>query len=302
MSEKHEYTAYRGGRTSKGRLGAAMAVASTLSVVALVSFFSVGMVGAAMGVGFGGFVANFDSVNATSGGEIFPVLADQAACDNAPQLQAALDGTAELDDGVEFFKDLPLPTGFGDADFARVSIVASAGANPIQVEGLDLRLTALEADSLTLEDADVREYGPSDYDDGSAGVAVDGSYIDTSNGFHVDSPDGPTVYNNSDDRVTNPDTGVQSTTEFGINASGGFSLENGTAAAHMVTFGSINLRDLDLFVQILDESANDDTAANGSLARVVNPTERTCEALADRSTAGDVRTNGTSSGGTKLVG
>jgi hypothetical protein len=302
MSEKHEYTAYRGGRTSKRRLGAAMAVASTLSVVALVSFFSIGMVGAAMGVGFGGFVANFDSVNATSGGEIFPVLADQAACDNAPQLQAALDGTAELDDGVEFFKDLPLPTGFGDADFARVSIVASAGANPIQVEGLDLRLTALETDSLKLEDADVREYGPSDYNDGSAGVDADGSYIETDNGFHVDNSDGPTVYNNSEDRVTNPDTGVQSTTEFGINASGGFSLENGTAAAHMVTFGSINLRDLDLFVQILDESANDDTAANGSLARVVNPTERTCEALADRSMAGDVRTNGTSNGGTKLVG
>lgn len=254
-----------------------------------------------MGVGFGGFVANFDSVNADSGGEIFPVLADQAACDSAPQLQAALDGTTELDGGVEFFKDLPLPGGFGNADLARVSIVASAGANPIQVEGLDLRLTALEADSLTLDGADIREYGPSDYDDGSAGVDADGSYIDTNNGFHVDEADSPTVYNNSNGRVTNPGTGVQSTTEFGINASGGFALQNGTAAAHMVTFGSISLTDLDLFVQILDESANSDTTANGSLARVVNPTERTCEALAERSTAGDVRTNGTSDGGTRLV-
>jgi hypothetical protein len=284
--EDSEFTRYEGGHTSKRRLGAAAGAASTLLVISLIAFLSIGSVGAALGVGVGGFVANFEEVNAPSGGEVFPILDEQPSCDEAPQLRASLDGTTKLNGSVEFFKDLPLPSsGFDSGDFARVSIVAQSGSSPIQVEDLGISLTALETESLSLQNADIREFANNSYEVGFSGYGVKGSYLEPGDGR------GASAVNDPSKDAMDPSSGGTTTPEFGIDAPGGFKIENGSAAAHLVNFGSITLNELNIFVQILNE--NNDNLANGSVARVVNPTERTCEALAEASQAGAVDENST---------
>ncbi len=255
MTEKKK----REGDYSGKRLAGVMGMATTVLVIALVSFMSVGMVGAAMGVGIGGFVANFDDVEYTEGdAAIYPVLGAQAACDEAPQLEASLDGTTTLDGDVEFYKDLPLPDSFGDNEIARIAIAAEAPEEGIDVEDLDLRLTALEAESLELGDADIQEFSPEEYDD-DATDEVEDSYAPSGEGD-----------------VSGEGT-VENTPEFGIDASS-FEVTQGTAAAHQVSLGSIDLQNLDLFVAIDDRSAFDNP-----VDRAVEPTDRDCESLADES-------------------
>jgi hypothetical protein len=297
-----EFTRKRGGSHSTRRFGAVAAVAAVLSTAAFVTFFTIGMVGAALGIGVGGFVANFDNVSASQGAEIFPVVGEQAACDEAPQLQASLDGTAELSGGVEFFKDMPLPSpgDFPNDDFARITIVGQDDGTPIQVSGLSLRLSALETDSLSLGGADIQEFGPGDYEpQGDLGIAADGSYIDTTNGFVVDEQDSPTVYNKSGNKPSALDTSTDEskTPEFGIRATS-FSLKNGTAATQFVSLGSISLSEVNIAVQILNES--EDTE-NGPITRVVSPDERTCDALAEASTSKNATNLNESSGGLDLA-
>ena len=253
-----------------------MGIASTLAVILLITIFSIGMVGAALGVGIGGFVANFDEVNATGGAEIFPVLGQQPACEDAPQLQASINGTAELSGSVEFFKDLPLPdSGFDNDEFARIMIVGQDNGTPIEVSSLDLRLSALEADKLVLEGADIREYSPENYSD-EGGPGVEGSFIDTTDDRTggIDT-EGPSVAFDDDREALDPSTGNSSTPEFGIDAPDGFLINNGSAAAHFVSFGGISLSDLNLAVQILNESDTDD--------RVLSTGERNCDSLANKS-------------------
>ncbi len=260
------------GEYSKKRLAGVAGLASTLLVIALVSFLSVGMVGAALGVGIGGFVANFDDVEYNDGdAEIYPVLGEQPACDEAPQIEANLGGEATLNDGVEFMKDLPLPESAFDADdFARITIVADAG-DGIQVDDLTLRLTALETANLSLSEADIGEnaYGQGDLDDETE--AAD-AYSDT-------------------------DTGA-SGAEFGIEADSFNLPEGGSAAAHSVSFSEIDLTELNLFVQILNETNAD---SHGSVERVIDPDDRDCASLAEASTSDDADDLSTASGGTQLA-
>jgi len=281
------------GEVDKRRFAGIMGVAGTAVMIALISFFSIGMVGAAIGVGIGGFVANFENVSYNDdNAQIYPVLGAQAACDNAPQLEASLTGQATLFNGVEFFKDLPLPGNqFGDGDeFARISIVASGGSDGISVNNLDLRLTALETPNLSLTGADIQEFSPSDYNNSTTAEA---SYV---------APGQAGAVNNTGTSAGGPGNSQSETPEFGITANSFNLPDGGTAAAHQVSFESISLQDLDLFVQILDEGANDNPS-NGSIERVVNPSERNCEALAAVSTAGDVESNGTVTGaGPQLTG
>jgi len=264
------------GKIDEKRFAAMMGITSTLAVVSLIAFFSIGMVGAALGVGIGGFVANFDSVNASDGGEVFPVLGVQAACEQAPQVQAKLDGTTEIDGQVEFFKDLPLPSNnFNSTDFARLTIIGQSGTDPIKVTGLNLRLSALKATTLTLDDAEIKEFGPSKYEVSKADYAGAGSWIETTDSYTdgIDS-DGPEVFEGQ--RVMDPSTGNTTTPEFGIDAAGGFNIDNGTAAAHQVSFDGISIKDVNLAVQILNKSETD-------TGRLVEPNNRTCQSLADES-------------------
>jgi hypothetical protein len=290
---KREYVRNKRSGYSPRRFSAVMGTAATLATVSLITFFSIGMVGAAMGVGIGGFVANFGKVNATEGAEVFPVVGQQPACDDAPQLQATLNGTAKLSDGVEFFKDMPLPSGaFPNDDFARITIVGQDNGTPIQVSGLSLRLSALETDRLGLGGAEIVEYGPEDYDSGNGTPGAEGSYVDTTdNATGGIQTEGPSAAFDDGRSALDTDTGPSSTPEFGIDATS-FLIKNGSAAAHFVSFGGISLNDVNIAVQILNESE--------SAARVVRPNERTCDALAEASTVNDSDNLSESSGGIEL--
>ena len=250
-----------------------MGVATAMATVAIITFFSIGMVGASLGVGIGGFVANFGEVNATEGAEIFPVVGQQPACADAPQLQASLKGTANLSGGVEFFKDLPLPADFGNNgdSFARVSIIGAAPSdNPITVDDLNLRLTALKTPELSLSDAEIKEFGP-----GSSG------YNDTG------STDAEDSFAPSGEGTVGTDAGSDpaNTPEFGINASSFVLPKGGSAATHQVSFEQISLTDLDLAVTIIDNTSSG--PAVGPTPRVVGPDNRTCTALAEASNTND---------------
>jgi hypothetical protein len=277
--EKVTYTRPKDeGEVDSRRLAAVIGAAGTVATIALISMFSIGMVGAALGVGIGGFVANFDNVSynasdagqpADAGAAIYPVLGSQPACENAPQITASLTGTSNLYGGVEFFKDLPLPSDFTNDDFARISIVASAPdtASGIEVSDLNLRLSALETKSLNLTGADIGE----------------NSYQNSSNNDLVDNSLASDAYGNG--------TGA-SGAEFAITADS-FNLPNGgSAAAHQVSFQSISLQDLDLFVQILNSSDTNDL--NGTPDRFVSASgDRNCDALASASKSSDANDLGT---------
>jgi hypothetical protein len=140
------------GEVNKRRLAGILGAATTAMMAMLIVVFSLGMVGAAVGVGIGGFVADFGQVNATDtdGATIYPVLAEQPACESAPQLNADINGEVQIGEYVEFRKDLPLPSSaFTNGQIARITIVSDVdpigpGNNTISADNLDLRLTALK--------------------------------------------------------------------------------------------------------------------------------------------------------------
>jgi len=262
----------------KRRFAYVMGGASTAMIVALLTFFSIGMVGAALGVGIGGFVANFEEVSYTDGNaQVYPTLGTQAACDKAPQLEASLSGTTTITGGVEFFKDLPLPSNFGtNFDFARITIIGN-GTGGITAQDLDLRLTALETANLSLSGADIQEFSPSEYDNGSD---AESSYV----------PSGTTS-------VTNDTTVASETPEFGITADEFVLPQGGSAAAHQVSFASLDLEEVNLFVQILNSS---NATSNGPTERTVAPGSRDCDSLASASNSGAANDVDSSSGGLDL--
>jgi hypothetical protein len=262
------------GEVDKRRLAGILGAATTVMMLLLVITLSLGMVGAAMGVGIGGFVANFGTVDA-DGGVIYPVVGEQAACDNAPQLEASLSGTATVDRYVEFYKDLPIPSdlSLNNQDHVRISILSNLSSSNVTAQNLDLRLTALEAEDLVLGDNDtttpkatIQEFGPNQYNYTTSGTnEANASYAPTGAGQNA----------------LNGSPATQ-TPEFGINASTGFSLKNGTAAAHQVAFQQISLPQVDVAVNFINSSFNGDSNS-GPASRVINPGERTCSALANAS-------------------
>ncbi|MCX2818477.1 hypothetical protein EGH25_03800 [Haladaptatus sp. F3-133] len=255
------------GEVDRRRLAGIMGAATTATMVLLIVTLSLGMVGAAMGVGLGGFVANFDKVNTTSDASIYPVLGEQAACTQAPQLEATLAGTAEITStsegtpAVEFFKDLPLPSNLWyDGDFARITIAANGSdTSPIEAENLDLRLSALEANSLNLGDGNIAEFST-----GNLGDSPEDSYE------RADALNESSSINATDTIGSGSFAGE---TEFGISA-GSFEILGGTAAAHQVAFDSINLQDINLAVQIVNNTDN-------AVVSPSTPTESDCHALSD---------------------
>jgi hypothetical protein len=246
------------GSVSRRRFAAVFGTASTLVVIAGVAFFGVGMVlGASLGPGVGGFVAQFENVSYTDGNaDIYPVVGAQAACDNAPQLEVKLDGKTLLDGGVTFYKDLPLPeTSFSPNQMARISIVGDSGTEPAEVTDLNLRLTALAADRVRLGETKIREFGPNQYED--TGDAND-SFAPVGNG------------------TLDPTADASRVPEFGIDAETFVLPKGGSAATHQVSLGSISLNSVNIFVAIDNESDLTNPAP-----RVVEPDNRTCESLAE---------------------
>ncbi len=244
------------GSVSRKRFAAVFGAASTVVVIAGVSFFSIGMVlGASLGPGLGGFVAQFDNVSYTQNkADIYPVVAPHPACENAPQLEANLEGKTYLNGNVTFYKDMPLPDSFGPNQIARISIVADSGTSRIEVTDLNLRLTALNAENISLGNTTLREFGPNQYEDTG----------DPNESF---APVG--------NASLNPNSDASRVPEYGIDAETFVLPDGGVAAANQVTLDSISLRNLDLFVVIDNESDLSNPAP-----RVVEPNNRTCSSLA----------------------
>lgn len=232
-----------------------------LLIVAVMTFSIAGTVaGTVLGGGVGGFVASFGTVNADQG-TIFPVLDEQPACENAPQLLAVLRGETTIHDELEFHKDLPLPGGvdYGGADMVRISIVGDLNDDEVFVRDMDLRMSALIAEKIDLESDDgtnveISEFGPDTWDEG--GGAEDRFSQDRMFGF--------------DDADY----------EFGISAEGEnvFILEGGSAIAHSVSFGEITLPNVDMFLAMGSEDDFEQTSVD---PRVVRPEERSCDALVE---------------------
>lgn len=247
------------GKLSRKRFATTLGTASAITIISLSTFLGVGMVaGAMLGPGMGGFVAQFGEITYNQGSaEIYPVLASHSACDNAPQLEASLDGQTTLNGDVVFYKDLPLPsTEYTQDQMARISINAKAPPSGIQVQDLDLRLTALKADQIKLGNTSVREFGSGTqygYNDGTQNASF--------------SPSGSGSLDPTDDSSLVP--------EFGVDASLFTLPSGGTAAAHQVSFGSIELTSVDLYVAIDEKSS-----FSSPIERVVEPDNRTCSALA----------------------
>jgi len=236
-------------------------VFGSVSSLFAISFFvilSVGLVfGATLGAGIGGFVASFENVTYNQGdAAIYPILDGQAACDHAPHLGATLNGSSTLRGDVQFYKDLPLPSGSGEefdtGTIARIAIIADAPSGGINVQDLDLRLSALSADRAEFGSTVVREFGPNAY-----GTNDNESFAPFGNA-ELD-PDASTDPN----RVP----------EYGIDAEL-FNLDNGTAAAHQVSFQSISLETVNLAV-FIDDKSN----FTNPTVRVVEPNNRTCDSL-----------------------
>jgi hypothetical protein len=108
--------------------------------------------------------------------------------------------------------------------------------------------------------------------------------------------EGPSAAFDDGRSALDTDTGPSSTPEFGIDATS-FLIKNGSAAAHFVSFGGISLNDVNIAVQILNET---ESGSNGPATRVVRPNERTCDALAEASTVNDSDNLSESSGGIEL--
>jgi len=255
------------GEVDRRRLAGIMGAATTAMMVLLIVTFSLGMVGAALGVGLGGFVADFDQVETTDNASIYPVLGEQAACEQAPQLEAKLAGTSNITStnastpAVEFFKDLPLPAGdFYSGDYARVTIAGNeVDGSPITAKNLELRLTALEADVLDLGEGNIAEFSTD-----TAGPNPEDSYA-------TEQALGNESNITADSAVGSGD--FQGETEFGIDASS-FTIESGTAAAHQVAFDGITLGSVNLGVQILNDTDN-------AVVDPGTPGDTDCKALSD---------------------
>jgi hypothetical protein len=256
------------GEVDRRRLAGIMGAATTAMMVLLVVTLSLGMVGAAMGVGLGGFVANFDKVETGGNASIYPVLGEQAACEQAPQLEAKLAGTANITSvnsstpAVEFFKDLPLPgSQFYTGDYARVTIAGNEvnGTEAITASNLELRLTALEADVLDLGGGNIAEFSTDTAGDNPEDSYATAQALGNESNITADDSIGSGAF--------------QGETEFGISSSS-FAILNGTAAAHQVAFDGIKLGAVNLGVQVLNDSDN-------AVVDPSTPGDTDCTALSD---------------------
>lgn len=263
------------GEVDRRRLAGILGAATTAVMLLLIVTLSLGMVGAAMGVGMGGFVANFGNVSAPQGGVIYPTIGEQAACSNAPQLEASLDGDATITNYVEFYKDLPIPSDLSltDQENVRITILSNlTDTSNVTANDLDLRLTALEAENVELGSGSgpksvITEFGPDEY-----------NYNNTSGDRQANASYAPT---GAGAAALNGSSSTN-TPEFGINASGGFSLKNGSAATHQVAFQQINLPQVDIAVNFVNNTYNGSNSS-GVASRVVEGDNRTCQALAEAS-------------------
>ncbi len=235
-----------------------------VSAVFLAIIVSMGLLtgpalGSIYGGGTGGFVAEFGTVEAGEG-TIFPVIDEHPACENLPQLKAVIDGDVEIGDHVRFYKDLPTPGDFTDADIVRLAIESEIPDGELAfVNDLDLRMTALEAEYIELgeeggEPVVLREFGPDTWE-GTSGEGDEHDRFSQAREVGFDDAD----------------------YEFGLGAEGddNFFIDRGVAVAHSVAVSELSLPDLQTAILI---GAEDDFDAPDP--RVVD-SDDACEDLAE---------------------
>jgi hypothetical protein len=223
------------GNIDRRRLSGTLGAATTLLLILLIVALSIGAIGAA-GVGIGGFVVEFSDVTAPSGA-IYPALAEQSECGNAPQLTAVLEGEAVIQDHFRVTKGIPLPGGF--ADGVSVDVISEAGNNSsITAEDLELRLASLNSRTISLQNASITEYNVGTPPNETP--SAEDSYADA-----------------SDPNSTEPE---MVDTEFGVDAPGGFALTDGRAVVYHIAFGNLDIADIGVTGSLAD-------SANMTLAR-----------------------------------
>lgn len=265
------------GETDSRKFAKWMGFGATAMMLTLVMVLSVGMIAGALGVGIGGFVASFGNVVVDpvegNGGAIYPVLGEQPACPEAPQLNAHLPGTAEITGHVAFYKDLPLPGSFSNYSTARINIVSNnLSAGDVSLTDLDMRMSALNASLLSLNSSNAT--GDIEIAESSDAVNSGGDAYES---YGVNGTPGETQ--------TLDATNVFNNTEFGIAipSQSNVTIDQGIAAAHQVAFSSVQLPDVDLFVTIGNSGSNWE-GTTGVANRTVTPAQRTCDALGNAST------------------
>ncbi len=229
-----------------------------LSILVTMGLLTGPALGSIYGGGTGGFVAEFGTVEADRG-TIFPVIDEHPACENLPQLKAVIEGEVEIGDHVRFYKDLPTPGDFTDAEVVRVAIESDIPEDDVaMVNDLDLRVTALEAAYAEFggggEPVVLREFGPDTWE-GTSGEGDEHDRFSQQREVGFDDAD----------------------YEFGLGAEGedNFYIEQGVAVAHAVAVSELSLPDLNMAVLIGSESQFD-----GLDPRVVDGGDA-CEDLAE---------------------
>lgn len=215
------------GEIDRRRLSGILGAATTLLLLLLIVALSLGAIGAA-GIGIGGFVVEFSDVTAPNG-TVYPTLAEQSDCDRAPQLMANLNGQAVIQEYFRVTKGIPLP---GDVvDGFSVNILSEVGnGTSITAQDLELRLAALDARRVMLQNTTIAEYE----------VEPDsGDQQSPSQSYAIASEPNSTNFS----RVS---------TEFAVNASGGFALRNGSAVVYHIAFGNIEISDIGVSGSLTD--------------------------------------------------
>ena len=215
------------GTIDRRRLSGTLGAATTLLMLLLIVALSIGAIGAA-GVGIGGFVVEFSDVTAPSGA-VYPALAEQSECGNAPQLTAVLEGEAVIQDHFRVTKGIPIPGNVVDG--VSVDVISEAGNNTtISAEDIELRLAHLQASEISLQNASITEYN-----------------VETPPG---ENPSPVHSYADAaDPNSTNPD---MVDTEFGVDAPGGFALRNGRAVVYHIAFGNLDIAGLGVTGSLAD--------------------------------------------------
>lgn len=255
-------TVYKDGGYDRRRIAGLLGTGTTVLLLLLVAGLSLGMVGATLGVGIGGFSADFGTLQTEEGGSIYPVLDTVSECDNAPQLAANLHGEVKIDGNFGFFKDVPVP---GGTESVRVNVVADEmdDDQELVAENVSLRFTSIEADNLVLggngaEKVDIAEL-PSD---GETEAAED-------------------AYADSDARIESTQD-LRGIADFGINVpeGGTMNIKDGAALAHNVAFESLSPTGVDVFVTVED---NRTFLERQGISQAASPEEELdCQDIAQR--------------------
>jgi hypothetical protein len=234
------------GRVDRRRLSGVLGATTTILLLLLIIGFSLGAIGA-VGVGIGGFVAEFGGVAAESAA-VYPAIGQQSECESAPQMMAALQGEADIYDYFEISKGIPVPG--TTIDGVSVDITSEVDNNSsISANGLDLHMTALASRQLVLDETEIRENIPN-------GTSAESYYY--ADPEDIDAQD-----------IADAQPG------FSIDAAGGFGITGGRAIVYQLAFDQVEIGSLGVGVSTYN--ASNTTFAGSYNCKNIQPPARTAD-------------------------